>query len=143
MGRTGYENRAPAWGGASVEQVRDAVRRALESPSADGDQRAFAVGDLTCVVGWEASDRRGGGPGFHRVSIRLRRGARQWQHATTLSDLSLLSRTCEHHLLHFLRDSGPDRPVRSAPSSAGRTASPLSAADRLRALLHQGSHPGS
>lgn len=143
MRPTGEQDRAPAWGGASVEQVRAAVRQALDSPSAEGDQRAFALGELTCVVGWEPTGGRGGGPCFQRVTIRLRRGARQWEHATTLPDLSLLARTCEHHLLFFVREAGLVRPERSSTPATGRSASRLSAADRLRALLQQGSHQGS
>lgn len=136
-------DRESAWGGASIEQVRAAVRQALDSPSTEGEQRAFALGELTCVVGWEPTGRRGGGPCFHRVTFRLRRGDRQWEHASTLPDLSLLARTCEHHLLFFVREAGLASPASPRPPSAGRTASPLSAADRLRALLHQGSHQGS
>lgn len=138
-------DRAPAWGGAAVDEVRDAVRRALSEPSQEGERRAFALGDLTCVVEWGPAERHGGATGYSQVTIRLRRGSRQRSHATTLSSLSLLARTCEHHLLFFARDDEPDRPVpRLSPSTArGRSASPLSAADRLRALLHQGAHPGS
>ncbi len=138
-------DRVPAWGGAAVDEVRDAARRALSEPSEEGERRAFALGDLTCVVEWEPAERHGGARGYQQVTIRLRRGSRQRSHATTLPSLSMLARTCEHHLLFFAWDDGPDRPApRSMPGSTrGRSASPLSAADRLRALLHQGSHPGS
>ena len=143
MRRAGNEDRVPAWGGASVEQVRDAVRRALGEPSSEGERRAFALGDVTCVVHWQPADHRGGGPGYQRVSLRFRRGDRWQDHSTTLSDLALLARTCEHHLLHFARNDETAGPARLAATGGGRTTSPLSAADRLRALLHQGPHPGS
>jgi hypothetical protein len=138
-------DRETAWGGAAVERVRDAVRRALSKPSLEGERRAFALGDLTCVVEWRPAERQGGATGYSQVDIRLRRGSRQRSHATTLSSLSLLARTCEHHLLFFAREDEPFRatPATVPASGGGRTASPLSAADRLRALLHQGSHPGS
>lgn len=80
--------------------LRAAIDGALGTPSSRGGLRAFAVEGMTCVVEWRPSEA-----GAHiRVTLALRRGALRREHSATLSDVSLLPRTLEHHCRAFLAE---------------------------------------
>ena len=66
------------------------------------------------------------------MTLQLRRGSRQWDHSSTLADLSLLARTCEHHLRVFLRDGDfVSSGARSLVGAAVRSPAQPTAEDRV------------
>lgn len=119
--------------GMDMRDLRRSIAEALGDPSPEGDLRAFALGDLTCVVHWTPRDPPGRPSRFYQVDLRFRRGRDRFEHRTTLSDLGVLARTCEHHLRHFRLGA----PAPEAVTTAPRPASDDALRARLRARIRE------
>ena len=83
----------------SASDASTVIATALRGAETTGGLRAFAVSGITCVVSW----RPAGLTGSHEVRFALRTGMTRREHAAVIPDLSLLARTCEHHVREFAR----------------------------------------
>jgi hypothetical protein len=113
--------------------LRTSLARALSTLPPEGDLRAFGFDDLTCVIKWRAAESTALAARSWTVELRLRRGPRCVEHQTTVSDLAMVPRWAEHHLLFFDLCGSPSD---AAPIAPGPTEDAVAEAlERLRARL--------